>query len=226
MENYTTVKEFIVGREGNQPFTITGTRVSRHHCVIKTDGERFTIRDLGSTHGTSVRNEETGEFELVSADEEMAITPFTLVCLAESTQDGCTFYPYSLLHPDDYRMIFDYLRDKEDAFDTELNNLEKKVSMQKKLVFGLNLVVFLASFEYPGIHVDQETRMWMLRVVPLASTGFAAFYDATAAKRRISDRRNNFHHCPNPACSRMLKSSDIYSGSCKCMKKKKKDKNK
>lgn len=224
MDKEDLEKEFVIGREGNQPFTIaeTSKRVSRKHCVIKVKGDRYTIRDLGSSHGTSVLDVDTGEFQIVSADQEMEITPFSLVCLAEDTQEGCTFYPYTLVHPDDYRMAFDFMREKDEFFDSELQKLEQRISMQKKLVFALNLVVFLASFEYPGVNISQDTRMWMLRVVPLASTGFAAFYDASAAKNRIKEKRSHFHYCPNPECSKILTSKEVRRGICKCMKKKSK----
>lgn len=232
MDKENLEKEFVIGREGNQPFTIAETSklVSRKHCVIKVKGDHYTIRDLDSSHGTSVLDVDTGEFQIVTADKEMEITPFSLVCLAEDTQEGCTFYPYTLVHPDDYRMAFDFMREKDGFFDSELQKLEQRISMQKKLVFALNLVVFLASFDYPlhmlsdiGVKIlSPDTRMWMLRVVPLASTGFAAFYDASAAKNRIKEKRNHFHYCPNPECSKILTSKEVRRGICKCMKKKSK----
>lgn len=171
-----------------------------------------------------MRDDKTGEIKIVPIDEYMEISPFSLVCLGESSKEGCTFYPYTLVSPEDYRPIFDFLRDKEDSFDEETANLEKRISMQKKIVFALNFVVLLASFDCPklGLTIDQETRMWMLRIVPLASTGFAAFYDASSKKKRIEEKRKNFHHCPNPSCYRMLRTDEIRMGICKCMKTKKK----
>ena len=40
-----------IGREGDQPFTITGSKVSRKHCAIEVKGETWTLRDLRPESG-------------------------------------------------------------------------------------------------------------------------------------------------------------------------------
>ena len=207
-----------VGREGDQPFTITGSKVSRKHCTIEVDGDKWTLRDLNSSHGTFIRNTETGKFEPV---QEAVIDPLTFIYLSTDNTDGCTFYAYSVLHPDDYKPLLAYMQDKDEEFDMQHKALEKRVHRQKILLFVLNFIVFAVSLSKA---IDADLRMWMLRIVPLASTGFAAFYDASAAKKKIEERRNNFHYCPNPACHEILNEKAIRRGECKCMKKKKQTK--
>ncbi len=205
-----------IGREGDQPFPITGGMVSRRHCQLEVEDNVWTLRDLNSSHGTFIRDKETGYFVPI---EQKEIDPYTMICLGTDTNDGCTFYAYSVLHPDDYRPLFDYLRDLEDVFEDDRQKLEKKVHFQKMTIFALNVIVFL--FSLPK-SIDAEIRMWMLRIVQMASSGFAAFYDASSAKRKIEERRKRFHHCPNPACHEILTDKAIRKGECKCMKKNKK----
>lgn len=50
--------EIIVGREGNQPFTIDNTGVSRHHVKLTDCGNgTFIIEDLSSSNGTFVNDQ-------------------------------------------------------------------------------------------------------------------------------------------------------------------------
>jgi len=70
----------IVGRKVNCDLRIPLTSVSRQHCQIKFDGEKITVKDLGSSNGTyhnSVRVQEAA----LCAGDELVVGPvvFTLV---------------------------------------------------------------------------------------------------------------------------------------------------
>src|SRR5215203_3716637 len=46
--------EISIGRDKTNDIRIPDRSISRRHCVIKTDGEHFTIVDFGSFNGTFV----------------------------------------------------------------------------------------------------------------------------------------------------------------------------
>ena len=51
----------VVGREGNQPFTITEEGVSRQHLQITVPDQvngTWIVQDLGSSNGTFIQNED------------------------------------------------------------------------------------------------------------------------------------------------------------------------
>ena len=59
---------FSIGRDpsGGLPLDVAG--VSGRHCEIITEGERFILRDLGSTNGTRVNNKDIKEQALKPRD--------------------------------------------------------------------------------------------------------------------------------------------------------------
>ena len=46
-----------IGRLGSNYICLEDPRVSRHHCVIRNDGDEYRIEDLHSTNGTYVNGE-------------------------------------------------------------------------------------------------------------------------------------------------------------------------
>ena len=83
-------KTIILGKQGNQPFEIKGELVSRKHAeIIVSDNGEWLLRDLHSTNGTYVRNEQTGEMKRVG---EVRITPMTFVILGSEGMLGCSIY--------------------------------------------------------------------------------------------------------------------------------------
>lgn len=80
--------EFIIGRKGNQPFTISENcyHVSNEHArIIIDDGGKWWIEDLNSTNGTYVQDEENGVFIRV---ESKCIGEFQRISLG-GTKVGC-----------------------------------------------------------------------------------------------------------------------------------------
>jgi len=62
-------KKFLVGRESDCHLRPNSDMVSRHHCVFTLDDYTLRIRDLGSTNGTLVNNEQLeGQRVLESGD--------------------------------------------------------------------------------------------------------------------------------------------------------------
>jgi hypothetical protein len=71
-----------LGRSPESVIVIPDPTVSRRHAVIEQRSGKIVLRDLGSTNGTYVYDEETGGFERV---EEVELRPGLLIRLGEST---------------------------------------------------------------------------------------------------------------------------------------------
>jgi sigma-B regulation protein RsbU (phosphoserine phosphatase) len=56
--------EHSVGRAGDNALQVPAPRVSKHHAVLRIDGDRMFVRDLGSTNGTEVGGKRVGEAEV------------------------------------------------------------------------------------------------------------------------------------------------------------------
>lgn len=57
-----------IGRKINNDIVIQSSQVSRFHAEIRYEDERFILRDLDSTSGTFVNNDQIKESELFSGD--------------------------------------------------------------------------------------------------------------------------------------------------------------
>ena len=61
-------EELTVGRSADNKVSINNASVSGHHAVIARDGDRYLLRDLGSTNGTRVNSHDTKEAHLKPKD--------------------------------------------------------------------------------------------------------------------------------------------------------------
>jgi pSer/pThr/pTyr-binding forkhead associated (FHA) protein len=59
---------FTIGRVDDNSVAIDVVGVSSHHCEIVTEGDRFILRDLGSTNGTRVNSKDVKEHTLKPKD--------------------------------------------------------------------------------------------------------------------------------------------------------------
>ncbi len=67
--------EHTVGRSGDNAVKIPVARVSKSHAVLRVDGDRLFVSDLGSTNGTEVNGEKV-------TTEEVEVRPGALVSFA------------------------------------------------------------------------------------------------------------------------------------------------
>lgn len=210
------MQTIILGKEGNQPFEIKADGVSRQHARITIcDVGDWILEDMNSSNGTYIRNETDGELVRVV---KTSVTPMTFICLGPDNAKGCSFYARQVLKENvgRYNREYEYMIEKENEFDQQIDQLEKTIKNKKILVLIINIAVVLLSL-FPNI--SSEIRMNMLRVVPVISAGFAVFYDANSKKKQIRAMREKFHHCPNPQCSHKLKESEVREMKCgKCKK--------
>lgn len=209
----------IIGKEGEQPFKIRGHNVSRIHCELTMNDGKLILRDLNSSNGTFIRDKITGEFIPIVEKE---IDETTLICLASDNNAGCTFYAYNVFHPFEYGVVIDYLNEIEDRFDQEEEKLEKRIKMEKIVSLLLSLIVMIITTNYVNeklnLGISPDGRMNMMRIVTMITPLIALFYDSTTVRKKLKERREAFHHCPNPECNKKLKTDDIRSGqhlSCK-----------
>src|SRR5262245_27443540 len=78
-----------VGRLPDNDLVLYDTGVSRHHCEIIKDGERFTLRDTGSANGTLLNEQLATEAQLSEGDR-IGVGPITFAFSAavELPRDG------------------------------------------------------------------------------------------------------------------------------------------
>ena len=68
----------IVGRRQDCDLCVPLMVISRRHCAINMDGGELSIRDLGSSNGTSVNGERVEE-AILSPGDKVSIGPLTFV---------------------------------------------------------------------------------------------------------------------------------------------------
>ena len=56
--------EHSLGRAGDNAIKVLAGRVSKHHAVVRVDGTRLFVRDLGSTNGTEIEGHRLGKEEV------------------------------------------------------------------------------------------------------------------------------------------------------------------
>ncbi len=79
-------EEVSVGRHVSNQLSISDLSVSRHHCVIKPEGGRYKIVDLGSNNGTYVNGNQVEECILNDGDKiSIGDTAFTFVTVDEDS---------------------------------------------------------------------------------------------------------------------------------------------
>lgn len=209
------MQKIILGRNGNQPFKIDGTRVSREHAeIVIDDNNIWTLKDLNSTTGTFIRDEDTGILKQISC---VTISPMTFICLGPDNSFGCFFYARQVLNPGNYDDELDYMNKKEDEYEIMESSLSKKKTY---IEVGLRVALFVvfgivSFFIFPGN--SSTVNFIRLGFTSVISQTIPFFFDLNKEKKKLKDQRVRFHHCPNPTCSRKMKESEIRDMDCiKC----------
>jgi len=203
-------KSFIIGREGNQPFTISQEGVSREHAKLTIDDNgKWTLEDLNSGNGTFIRNEE-GDLEQIG---KKTISERTYICLGPDNINGCKFYARQLIAPKDYQREFDLLEEIDNDIEERLDKADDKSKLIRKAITIISMVGFFGSF----IVEDNGFRTMLLRVSTAATGVSSMFYDPNKQKKQLKALREKLFGCPNPACSHQLSSKEVRNRKCaKC----------
>ncbi len=200
-----------IGKEGDQPFAIKASGVSRLHAVVDIDEDRgtWTLTDLDSANGTYIR-EATGDFRRVS---QMEIHPMTFICLGGDNSKGCSFYARQLLAPGDFHDELRFIMSKEDEFDIQQRKVERYVTVLRLIQTIVPMAVFSLSML---LWKENGMGSYMVRAVGAALPSIILQLVFNPQKR-LSDLRtqaDKFRHCPNPECSHKLRSQDIRNREC------------
>ncbi len=69
-----------LGRGSGSDIVLQDTQISRQHAEISRQGDRFFIRDLGSTNGTFVNNRQVTDLRPLQSGDQIRIGNTTLAC--------------------------------------------------------------------------------------------------------------------------------------------------
>jgi hypothetical protein len=204
------MKNYLLGKESEQPFEITQKGVSREHARLTIDDNGlWTLTDLDSSNGTYIRNKD-GDWERI---KKKIITPTTYICLGPDNANGCKFYAQHVEQSDDYSKDFDFMEDMANDIESKLDNADQKAKNIRKLIALVSGIALLGSFVVPG----DGLRMLLLRVGSLVSMISTLFFDPNKDKKQLKTLRDKLFGCPNPACSHTLSTKEVLNRRCsKC----------
>lgn len=208
------METILLGTEGDQPFKITQSGVSRHHARITIDdNRRWTLEDLNSTNGTFVRSDD-GELRRVS---KVSIEPMTFICLGPDNANGCSFYARHVKENSNYIPEFQYLNEIEDKYDRLLSRANRITRTSRVITALASLIGLVGSFMIPKDFPN--LRLNFIRMGSAVSALCTLLIDPSKKIKSIQAERDKFHRCPNPKCSHTLKTSeirDMQCAKCKC----------
>lgn len=212
------MKTIILGKEGNQPFSITADGVSRRHArIIIDDAGNWMLEDTDSSNGTYIRNEDDGELSRVA---KVSITPMTFICLGPDNAKGCCFYARQTLKENygNFTTEYEYLNEKEDLYSEQVRQIEKNSKTLNIVKAVLPVLLFAVSFAVlPGMGPVSMIIRGAASALPTVL--ILMFYNPAELKKKIKATQENFSHCPNPCCSNKLTSKEIRNMRCsKCKK--------
>lgn len=213
------MKAILLGRQGNQPFKIDDNAdgVSRQHAQVTiTDNDEWYLEDLGSSNGTYIRDENTGEMILVKGKRR--ITPMTFIFLGPDNSKGCCFFAKQADRYGDFTVERQYLVSKDEELTAKKKQIEKlnsNLTLIKTIlpfiIFGLSLVLV------PGAGTLQMLIRMGASAIPSAL--IQILYNPKVKENEIKDLREKFSHCPNPCCSNKQTVKEIRNMRCsKCKK--------
>ena len=199
---------FIIGRNGDQPFTISADGVSQRHAEITIVDGRWHLRDLDSTNHTYVRKSD-GTFMKVGS---MAIAENTVIRLGSNDIHGFTFMAHRVLAAaDDYSYEFAELTRLKRECEERERALVSKIETHGWISKGAGVVVMLL-LAIVGMFMDitPGTRYLCISFAPLV-VGFL-FKSDKKLTADVKNIRKNVLVCPK--CNRPLSEYEIDKKQC------------
>lgn len=199
-----------LGRDGNQPFTISAKKlaVSSIHAFLDYDADtgQLWLEDNNSTNGTFIRNDE-GVFVRIGREQ---ITPDTFILLGEDTALGCSFFAHQALDKvkDVFYNDFKYIKNKNEEFDSKLKRLEKKTKTIK--ICARAVVPLLIYGGFTLLHKSPEFRF----IASMIGYAIVEIFDSPGKRRKIIEERSRWRRCPNPECNHLLSDEDVHNMQC------------
>lgn len=211
------MKEFIIGRDGNQKFKISEKRnkVSKKHCkIIINDNGQWYVQDLNSTNGTSIIDED-GEIIQV---RHCPIKEFTRIILADQTPLGFSFIAHHVLEEDplNYRQEFVHLLNIHDRA------LQMKAELDAEVIKKGNIVKYVPTIISAIISITLTILAppdWRIVILTAsgAITGLIAKFMADRSKN--SSRTKAFAKYCNqmlrcPCCGKVMTEAEFTNQMC------------
>lgn len=203
----------IIGKKGDQPFIISDSAVgvSRQHAEVDMNGEdgHWILRDLDSTNGTFLRDEQTGEFRRITS---VSITPMSFIRLGSTNSKGFCFYARQLLDPGDYKEELKYIYQKEKEYEAKKEKVEKTTKIVRVVQTAFPLVVAVI----PLLLGNKDGTVFFIRLFAASALSgiIQILYDPKKKLKQLNATADNFRYCPNPACRQKLNSADIKDMNC------------
>lgn len=171
MERNDMNLEMILGKEGEQPFPISNSGVSRKHACITVHDGVWTLEDLNSTNGTFIQDED-GEFERICKKQ---ITEKTVIRLGPGTMNGYTFMAHRIVVKDSNDYSFEFLvlsqtlmelGEKEKMLKKKLKQHQQMRLLLPALALGLSYLPFVENLGNPAVMIR------LVMFVPSLLSGF------------------------------------------------------
>lgn len=212
------MKTITLGKLGDQPFKIKGIGVSKIHARVTIDDYgQWILADAGSTNGTFIRNEFTGDLMRVGQGG-VQISEMTFIVLAADNSAGCCFYAKQLIAPGDFVDEHIYMRNKKLEFDQEEERVAKNAKWVRLSIFVLMLLFTIGTVVLENPY-NTSNMFWIYRGISLLTMGATTFYDAQGKRSKIMKKRKKFNQCPNPECDHRLSNDAIENLKCAMCKK-------
>lgn len=205
--------QLIVGREGNQPFTITNGGVGRQHLLVtvpnSVDGD-WVVKDLDSANGTFVQQED-GSFRQITGEEHLHWD--SVVRMGPANMMGHTFWLCQLLQndPKEFPYQFRKLSHMLDECAEDKKRVEEEVKNQQKKSIYLRVGLTIGVVAIVAIVIPDP----VVKMVGMAVAGaLAQLIGLKKEKPKMAKDYKAFMRCPNGACSKPLSEYDIRNGMC------------
>lgn len=195
------MQQFIIGKEGNQPFPITSNLdlISDQHAIITISDDGEWILEDKSGKGTFIQKKD-GNFTQIS---KIAISKDTVIRLGAANR-GFTFSAYRIITKDTHNYEYEFKLLKEHR--KEINKKEEKYQKWSSgFQIGIMIVIFLSTF--------QDDFNFIIRLSMALSIPFKLFQQKQ--QKVINKKKRLLLICPQ--CARPLSEYELDSEQClKC----------
>ncbi len=212
--------QYIIGRGGNQPFSIPSdkTLVSHEHALLQIDDYgRWTITDNNSANGVYVRNSD-GDYERVFQTE---ITPTTVVRLGPENVRSFEFWAQRVVAEDqnDYSTEFQALKSMLAEYKDDEAKIEKKTERYNWIascsgaVASLLFMVYYFLTQSSGKGMDSNGVMYRMMAMSTIPVIIKACLPKPAKQlRAMREKRSKIIRCPR--CGNPLSDHAVNQGFC------------
>ncbi len=211
------MKEFIIGRNGNQPFKIEAKGVSSEHARITIDDYgQWTLEDLRGTsgNGTYIRDEAGNFTQIVKAH----ITENTIIRLASLSEVGrhsFTFMAHHVLvtNPDDYSYELNYVYNLREKLREQETTVEESILKYRSYSIIAPIAGFIISCIPPF-----NSSMMMVRIAMVAPPVLVSMLSFKLQTKPKELRKIRVATIVCPKCGRPMSDFDVDNRQCSLCK--------